>query len=343
MRETHSPLPKETPPNKEMKTPIVKVNLNNQVSKKSSEPSELSLIGKETISTYTGNITRVYTDGSAFKGTTNAGCGILIEYNATNHDEVSMPCGVHCSNYEAEALAIETALQKIRTFYQENPEKVENVVVFSDSKSVLDALENQNFQLGTIRDLALTIHSFLEDFEATLTLQWIPSHCNIPGNERADSLARSGAQKEQIDKPVSLSTAKQMIKSNSKIEWHNSWALCKKGRSIFRHLPKPNRNDSINFLKRKEQVIIFRLRSNHIPLNAHLNRITTNHPPNCALCDFEEESVDHFLFHCPALTDIRRQFLPKNPDLENTLYSTTTQLRQTYTFFEMANRRRTQV
>ena len=144
-------------------------------------------------------------------------------------------------------------------------------------------------------------------------------------------------------KPVSQKTTKQMIRSNLKIEWLNSWAQCKKGRSIFRHIPKPNKNDPINSLKRKEQVTIFRLRSTHIQLNGHLNRITSNHPPNCTLCDYHEESVDHFLFHCTALADIRRQLLPENPDLENTLYSTRTQLIQTCRYFEMANHRRTQV
>ena len=32
-----------------------------------------------------------------------------------------------------------------------------------------------------------------------VTLQWIPSHCNVPGIEAADSLVKEGTTKEQVD------------------------------------------------------------------------------------------------------------------------------------------------
>ena len=30
-------------------------------------------------------------------------------------------------------------------------------------------------------------------------MQWIPSHCGIPGNEKADQLAKEGAAEDQPD------------------------------------------------------------------------------------------------------------------------------------------------
>ena len=35
-------------------------------------------------------------------------------------------------------------------------------------------------------------------------LQWIPSHCGIEGNEKADDLAKLGAEKEQEDNAVAV-------------------------------------------------------------------------------------------------------------------------------------------
>lgn len=54
-----------------------------------------------------------------------------------------------------------------------------------------------------MRDLAIHIHSFLEDFGIVLVLQWIPSHCDIPGNEQPDTFAKKGATQPQPKKSVS--------------------------------------------------------------------------------------------------------------------------------------------
>ena len=112
---------------------------------------------------------------------------------------------------------------------------------------------------------------------------------------------------------------------------------------MFAHMPTPNKKDPNNTLKREDQVTIFRLRTQHIPLNAHLNRIKADHAPTCPLCDHPQETVKHFLFDCEPLNDLRKQCLPPSPDLENTLYADRTQLQQTSKYYTMANRRRMQV
>ena len=234
------------------------------------------------------------------------------------------------------------SLKILKKFLKINHKKGD-CVIFSDSLSVLRILKEQNYTTKATRDLAVQISSFIRTFDLNLTLQWIPSHCGIPGNERADYLAKKGAAKTQQDKPVSQATVKQIIKSNNKIEWYNKWAQNDKGRVMYHHIPKPNKIDPINSLERKDQVVIFRLRTNHIQLNAHLNRILKDHQPACPLCGYREETVHHFLFECPPLQDIRSQFLPPNPNRENTLYAPLLQLKNTSSYFHKANHRRTRV
>ena len=147
----------------------------------------------------------------------------------------------------------------------------------------------------------------------------------------------------QPEKCVSQSTVKKILKSNKSIEWHNQWALNDTGRSMFNFVAKPNKKDPINILNRKEQVVIFRLRTNHIQLNSHLSRITKDHEPSCPLCDYKEETVNHFLFDCPRLQDLRMQYLPPIPNRENSLYSSLQQLKNTYRYYHEATRRRTNV
>ena len=111
---------------------------------------------------------------------------------------------------------------------------------------------------------------------------------------------------------------------------------------MFKYVPTPNTNDPLNSLKRREQVTIFRLRTTHAPLNAHLNKILKDHQPNCTLCDHDKEDVQHFLLECPALMDLREKYLPKSPTIQNTAHNSKEQLKKTAKYFEMANSRKTQ-
>ena len=114
----------------------------------------------------------------------------------------------------------------------------------------------------------------------------------------------------------------------------------KTGRKIFPYMPKPLKNDPLNKLERKEQSVIFRLRTQHAPLNYHLNRLNQMHEPLCPLCDHAYETIEHFLFECPNLKDLRQKLLPPMPDIDNTLFGNLSQLMNTSKYYFMANKRR---
>ena len=120
----------------------------------------------------------------------------------------------------------------------------------------------------------------------------------------------------------------------------NKWSKGTTGRTVYNHMNMVKPKDSIHALERRYQTAIFRLRTEHIPLNFHLNRMNPEHPPMCLLCDYAYETVHHLLFQCPGLQDLRQKFLPPFPDTDNTLYSSPQQLTQTATFYYMALGRR---
>ena len=184
------------------------------------------------------------------------------------------------------------------------------------------------------------MNDFLEDFNVQIVLQWIPGHTDIKGNDRADTLAKKGSTAQQYARPVTQQTVKQIIKVNKREDWLNDWAKGTTGRTLFKHMPSPKPNDPINHLSRKEQTIIFRLRTRHIPLNHHLSKITSDKNPTCSLCQNQDETVHHILYECPALSDIRQQYLPPSPDTENTLYADRQQLKKTCHFYAMVSSRR---
>ena len=322
------------------KVPCIKKDLIHDIKKKQSDPLELMNTALKTIDQYPDDMVQVYTDGSASLGVRDAGYGVRIQFPDKSCKELFGPCGKYCSNYEAEATAMETALTEIDNFYSEHQEKRKDIVVFTDAMSVLQALENYSIKDRKIILLSKTISRIISLHAIKVTLQWIPGHTDIPGNDRADVLAKSGARNPQTETSASLSTARQTIKQLKKKIWLNQWENSTKGRPIFQHMASPNPKDEINKLKRHEQTTIFRLRSEHIQLNNHLKRIGVKLSSECPLCGCPEETVKHHLFDCKALDDLRREYLPPKPDTANTLYGTREALTNTHNFHVMANRRR---
>ena len=342
-REIESFIEKCPQPGLNIKTPLINLNLKENISKKGADLIQLQMTGLQTIQEYPDNCTHVYTDGSAFKGTVNAGYGARLEFSDKSLEEIANPCGANCSNFEAEALAIIAALNKTEEIYEEKPSLLSKVVIFTDAKSVLQALDSDNPKSNVIQDLSKVLDSFIKKFEQEVIFQWIPSHCQIKGNEKADALAKKGASKEQPRRPVSQATCKQIIRSNSKIEWLSQWALGTTGRAVFTHMAAPLQNDPIDNLGRKDQSIIFRLRTRHVALNMHLNKLNPMQEPVCPLCPYPYETVQHFLFECPELCQLRETYLPPCPDIGNTLYCDTDQLLQTAQYYIMANRLRKRI
>ena len=128
--------------------------------------------------------------------------------------------------------------------------------MFTDALSVLDSLHSPRKK--ELNELTLTLSQLSS--EADVTVQWIPAHCGVHGNEVADGLAREGGKLDQQDKSVSYQDEKTIIKSLVYKRWR-------------RLHPDFNPSDSYYRLNRADQVILFRLRTGHNKMNAHLFRL----------------------------------------------------------------------
>ncbi|GFS99587.1 RNase H domain-containing protein [Trichonephila clavipes] len=132
--------------------------------------------------------------------------------NTTSKHKVS--AGQIASNFKWELVAIRTALDIQLT--RENIANSDGIIVLSDSRSALEAIKE-----GKIR-LTQEINSLLFSIGASgksCTLQWIPAHVDIEGNEMAPI---SLPMKPEHFEPLTLSTtifdvnavAKQKLHSN---------------------------------------------------------------------------------------------------------------------------------
>ena len=68
----------------------------------------------------------------------------------------------------------------------------DNAVPFHVSNSAILEIVNQNIDTS-IEIIGFLTHSKLQLESNTVTLQWLPGHCDIEGNENADSLAKKGS------------------------------------------------------------------------------------------------------------------------------------------------------
>ena len=120
MRENKCHFDPEHPPHKEMKKPHIKLDIGDTcINKKNIDPVDLLFIAEKTIGQYPENWIHVYTDGSAFKGTVNAGYGSRIQFPDKTCEELFDSCGAQRSNFEAEAEAIDASLQYISTTFNQ--------------------------------------------------------------------------------------------------------------------------------------------------------------------------------------------------------------------------------
>ncbi|GFV53256.1 probable RNA-directed DNA polymerase from transposon X-element [Trichonephila clavipes] len=151
----------------------------------------------------------IYTDGS--KRADYVGCGVVIEDIMHGYR-----LDTSCSIFTAEAVAIYRALQLIDSTM---PRKY---CIYTDSMSVLEALENYHDRCHPVVCTILDITSRLYSKGFDIVFCWLPSHVGIIGNEQADSAAKSATT--HLPLAVPLSDMKRVIMHHIFNIWQESWS-----------------------------------------------------------------------------------------------------------------------
>ena len=121
----------------------IKTTLQDDKINKNCSPAVLKTAAYETIDSYPKTAIQAFTDGSAFKTTTFAGYGVHLKFPDRSFQNLSEPCGNICSNYSAEIKAMISAVESVHQSFETGKEEPTDLVIFSDSKSALEALQNQ--------------------------------------------------------------------------------------------------------------------------------------------------------------------------------------------------------
>ena len=126
----------------------------------------------------------------------------------------------------------------------------------------------------------------LNNSDREIIFQWIPSHCGVPGNERADSIAKFAINFQP--KPlnfISMSSAKALIHTHIKNIWIKTWLSTSTGINLLHILKKPNDLKMYHNIPRKIQTFGSRARTGHIVTQSYLYRFHLADSPICLLCN----------------------------------------------------------
>ena len=182
----------------------------------------ISQLAKERIYMNYYNHLKIYTDGSKLS-TGEVGCAFYIPDLQIKQ---RYKLNENISIFSAELFALYMTLNFINDF----PRTIFQIVICSDSKSVLQALnahQSKN-RPNMILECKILIHQILSK-GTQLALMWIPSHSGIRGNDFVDKEAKLAAQKDEIDFDIGLSLLEiySKLKNTIKQEWDNQFECSK--------------------------------------------------------------------------------------------------------------------
>lgn len=231
------------------------------------------------------NYTHNYTDGS--KSSTGVGVGAVLDKRESH---LKLPD--QCSVFSAEAAAILLVVKTTPTIPK---------LILTDSQSCVNALRSSK-----------PTHPWIQAIQQHITkrtiIMWIPAHVGIPGNERADNLAKRGQTSRTLHNAIPCQDLKLWFKNLIHSTWELEWTNV---RDLFLRKIKRDTTVWTDRENRTEQKKLSRLRVGHTRIT-HNFKSGTNFHRTCPTCDVKA-TVEHFLVNCPIFDMMRTKHnLPNN-------------------------------
>ncbi|KAJ9481485.1 hypothetical protein VN97_g11991 [Penicillium thymicola] len=196
--------------------------------------------------------------------------------------------------------------------------------ILCDSRSALQAIQNPGNKSGQgITHAILQAAAEVQAQGIALRLQWIPGHCDNPGNDAADWLAKVAASpgKSHSFRPL-LTREKAFIRDNIRAQWGREWNSSTKGdhlRRIDSSLPSNYTRKLYGSLPRNRAYLLTQLRSGHNWLSTYRKTVGFCDDDQC-VCG-AQETVTHVLVGCSRPRGIRRELRRKVGDAFNNVSS----------------------
>ncbi|CAC5371734.1 unnamed protein product [Mytilus coruscus] len=261
---------------------ITSSNIKDSISKKEN-PHIIKAKALEYIDNAYKNHFKIYTDGSNDPASGKTGYAFLISskliasYKRTS-DNLSM--------YTTKMTAIYQSLKWLFS----NQQPGQKVAILTDSYSAIQSIQNDVSSSPNILEPIQILACRLKQKNIEVTIEWIPAHVGILGNEQVDKLAKLALSNDKIDLNMSLSANEfiaittALYKKKWQARWDNTCSLW--SRSINNTV-----NEKLTFYQgnRYHAKTITRLRLGTTLLLGQLGQYIRNDIPICNTCGTKED------------------------------------------------------
>ena len=261
------------------------------MTKENHTPEQLRAEAIRTIEDRFQNHLQIYTDGSKVarepptESSTTAGYYVAdINILFTGHWRLNPDITIAGAELSAIQKALEWLEQFIETKKNQNEQvKEKAAVILTDSKVSLYLIlqRKPSAYIYKIQKIQKLIIKITKNEKWNLSLQWIPSHCNIHGNEIADRIANEAHSLEVDDGyPIETNEINIKVKKTTHQERITEWNTEKQIRALGKIKTKIEPWHHTRHSKRPIDVVLTRFRLNHTRLNKHNQRKNFSNSPN---------------------------------------------------------------
>jgi ribonuclease HI len=247
--------------------------------------------------------TEEYTGG--FKIGDNVGAAGIIFVNGKLVQQLKFKLQRHCSNNQAEQIAILKVLEKSEEL-QDGQDNDKHAAIYTDSKITLDLLQNKlkpNRLIEFIRNKIIA----LTHLKWIIYFGWVKGHAGIEGNELVDRLAKEAAVEDgpvvydKIPREVIITREKE----NGLHMWQQQWTNTGKG-AVTKAFFLSVRN------RLRQKIPIFpeftTVVTGHGKLKSYFYRYGLTDDLMC-LCEEEEQTVEHLILCCKKLNNQKNEMI----------------------------------